>query len=134
MRRTGRQTALWVVCAAHDVKSIAMHGKFRHWARDARRRRRRRNADIRGVWDGDLGRGEETLFRQSEIFPGNLLTNSGKSCIIYSLSIGGWMTLPIGKMRGWRNWQTRTFEGRVVHTIRVRFPFLAPPFHGARVS
>ena len=87
-----------------------------------------------GIWDGDLGRGEETLFRQSEIFPGNLLTNSGKSCIIYSLSIGGWVMLPIGKMRGWRNWQTRTFEGRVVHTIRVRFPFLAPPFHGARVS
>ena len=134
MRRTGRQTALWVVCAAHDVKSIAMHGKFRHWAHDARRRRCRRSADSCGVWDGDLGRGEETLFRQSEIFLGNLLTNSGKSCIIYSLSIGGWMMLPIGKMRGWRNWQTRTFEGRVVHTIRVRFPFLAPPFHGARVS
>ena len=56
MRRTGRQTALWVVCAAHDVKSIAMHGKFRHWTHDARRRRCRRNADIRGVWDGDLGR------------------------------------------------------------------------------
>ena len=29
-------------------------------------------------------------------------------------------------MRKWRNWQTRTFEGRVVHTVRVQVPFLAP--------
>ena len=29
-------------------------------------------------------------------------------------------------MREWRNWQTRTFEGRVVLTIRVQVPFLAP--------
>ena len=29
-------------------------------------------------------------------------------------------------MREWRNWQTRTFEGRVVHTVRVQVPFLAP--------
>ncbi len=29
-------------------------------------------------------------------------------------------------MREWRNWQTRTFEGRVVNTIRVQVPFLAP--------
>lgn len=28
--------------------------------------------------------------------------------------------------REWRNWQTRTFEGRVVHTVRVQVPFLAP--------
>ena len=35
-------------------------------------------------------------------------------------------------MRGWRNWQTRTFEGRVVHTIRVQVPSLAPEF--ARTS
>ena len=28
-------------------------------------------------------------------------------------------------MREWRNWQTRTFEGRVVHTVRVQVPFLA---------
>ena len=27
--------------------------------------------------------------------------------------------------RKWRNWQTRTFEGRVVHTVRVQVPFLA---------
>ena len=27
--------------------------------------------------------------------------------------------------REWRNWQTRTFEGRVVHTVRVQVPFLA---------
>ena len=29
-------------------------------------------------------------------------------------------------MRPWRNWQTRTFEGRVVHTVRVQVSFLAP--------
>ena len=29
-------------------------------------------------------------------------------------------------MREWRNWQTRTFEGRVVHTVRVQVPILAP--------
>ena len=28
--------------------------------------------------------------------------------------------------REWRNWQTRTFEGRVVYTVRVQVPFLAP--------
>ncbi len=27
--------------------------------------------------------------------------------------------------REWRNWQTRTFEGRVVHTVRVQVPFPA---------
>ncbi len=30
-------------------------------------------------------------------------------------------------MRKWRNWQTRTFEGRVVYTVRVQVPFSAPP-------
>ncbi len=29
-------------------------------------------------------------------------------------------------MRGWRNWHTRTFEGRVVLTLRVQVSFLAP--------
>ena len=29
-------------------------------------------------------------------------------------------------MREWRNRQTRTFEGRVVNTVRVQVPFLAP--------
>ena len=29
-------------------------------------------------------------------------------------------------MRKWRNWQTRTFEGRVVYTVRVQVPFSAP--------
>ncbi len=29
-------------------------------------------------------------------------------------------------MREWRNWQTRTFEGRVVNTVRVQFPSPAP--------
>ena len=28
--------------------------------------------------------------------------------------------------REWRNWQTRTFEGRVVYTVRVQVPFSAP--------
>ena len=35
-------------------------------------------------------------------------------------------------MREWRNWQTRTFEGRVVYTVRVQVPFLAP--RGAKSS
>ena len=29
-------------------------------------------------------------------------------------------------MREWRNWQRRTFEGRVVYTVRVQVPFPAP--------
>ena len=29
-------------------------------------------------------------------------------------------------LRKWRNWQTRTFEGRVVYTVRVQVPFSAP--------
>ena len=39
-----------------------------------------------------------------------------------------WITIQnnLIKMREWRNWQTRTFEGRVVHTVRVQVPFLAP--------
>ncbi len=32
--------------------------------------------------------------------------------------------------REWRNWQTRTFEGRVVHTVRVQVPFPAPIENG----
>ena len=32
----------------------------------------------------------------------------------------------IRNLREWRNWQTRTFEGRVVHTVRVQVPFPAP--------
>ena len=28
--------------------------------------------------------------------------------------------------REWRNWQTRTFEGRVVRIVRVQFPSPAP--------
>ena len=46
-----------------------------------------------------------------------LLTKISFYCIIYLLS---------GNMREWRNWQTRTFEGRVVYTVRVQVPFLAP--------
>ena len=39
--------------------------------------------------------------------------------------------------REWRNWQTRTFEGRVVYTVRVQVPSLAPasePDTSMRVS
>ena len=31
-----------------------------------------------------------------------------------------------GVTREWRNWQTRTFEGRVVRIVRVQFPSPAP--------
>ena len=34
--------------------------------------------------------------------------------------------------REWRNWQTRTFEGRVVHTVRVQVPFSAPKIEDIR--
>ena len=37
-------------------------------------------------------------------------------------------------MREWLNWQTRTFEGRVVFTIRVQVPFLAPFSHWISVA
>ena len=33
-------------------------------------------------------------------------------------------------MREWRNWQTRTFEGRVDFSVRVQVPFLAPTKRG----
>ena len=48
---------------------------------------------------------------------------SGKSDIILNVERS---TKPRDKMREWRNWQTRTFEGRVVYTVRVQVPFLAP--------
>ena len=41
---------------------------------------------------------------------------------MYAYNIG----VPKGMTREWRNWQTRTFEGRVVYTVRVQVPFLAP--------
>ena len=40
--------------------------------------------------------------------------------IVYNINVA------LSDMREWRNWQTRTFEGRVVHTVRVQVPFLAP--------
>ena len=50
----------------------------------------------------------------------NYLDKRKKSSIINNVA-------PIGvAMREWRNWQTRTFEGRVVYTVRVQVPFLAP--------
>ena len=37
-------------------------------------------------------------------------------------------------MRKWRNWQTRTFEGRVDFTVRVQVPFSAPRIGRAELS
>ena len=34
--------------------------------------------------------------------------------------------------REWRNWQTRTFEGRVDFSVRVQVPFLAPTKAGTQ--
>ena len=31
-----------------------------------------------------------------------------------------------GSMRSWRNWHTRTFEGRVLNRVRVQVPSIAP--------
>ena len=35
-------------------------------------------------------------------------------------------------LREWRNWQTRTFEGRVDFSVRVQVPFLAPTKAGTQ--
>ena len=43
-----------------------------------------------------------------------------KRCIIYLLRKA------LRNPREWRNWQTRTFEGRVDNTVRVQVPFPAP--------
>ena len=51
-----------------------------------------------------------------------------KGCIIYLLRAIARDT------REWRNWQTRTFEGRVVHTVRVQVPFPAPKGKGRQQS
>ena len=72
-------------------------------------------------------------FPPCQIFFGKSLDKRIFSCIIAYVA-----SEPIRKgrfpirMREWRNWQTRTFEGRVVHTVRVQVPFLAPtkkPIH-----
>ena len=80
--------------------------------------------------DGDRGFGLCTVKRESgrsffEIFKKTFakpLDNSFK--IVYNL-----YRCRHGNMREWRNWQTRTFEGRVVYTVRVQVPFLAPMLH-----
>ena len=53
---------------------------------------------------------EEKLY----IFLKILLTNQKNMIYYYSVT------------REWRNWQTRTFEGRVVRIVRVQFPSPAP--------
>ena len=50
------------------------------------------------------------------------MTNGKEWCIIVNVVSN---TVAYSS-REWRNWQTRTFEGRVVHTVRVQVPFLAP--------
>jgi hypothetical protein len=35
-------------------------------------------------------------------------------------------------MSGWRNWQTRTFEGRVVNTMGVQVPLPTPLYEKRR--
>ena len=56
-----------------------------------------------------------------KIFFKKLLTNRRKWCIIPYVAVQQYCDT-----REWRNWQTRTFEGRVVYTVRVQVPFLAP--------
>ena len=59
---------------------------------------------------------EEKLY----IFLKILLTNQKNMIYYYSVT------------REWRNWQTRTFEGRVVRIVRVQFPSPAPTKKGAQ--
>ena len=70
---------------------------------------------------------EADFFRFSQIFLKILLTN-GNGCAIIS-PVGRTNTLTEKRrhkaMRKWRNWQTRTFEGRVGIPIRVQVPFSA---------
>ena len=73
--------------------------------------------------EGYEGSTVKTFFKKLKKLLQNLLTFSDKSCIISPLRSSD--------MREWRNWQTRTFEGRVVHTVRVQVPFLAPKGKGA---
>ena len=55
-----------------------------------------------------------------KLFLKKVLTFGNKRCIIPMLRTA------VRDTREWRNWQTRTFEGRVVHTVRVQVPFPAP--------
>ena len=48
--------------------------------------------------------------------------------IVYNINVA------LSDMREWRNWQTRTFEGRVVHTVRVQVPFLAPTVASSQIG
>ena len=61
----------------------------------------------------------EKIFRKNKKTFQKGIDNLKKSSIILSLPFEV-------HMREWRNWQTRTFEGRVVHTVRVQVPFPAP--------
>ena len=62
----------------------------------------------------------EKIFK---IFFKKLLTNRRKWCIIPYVAVQQYCDT-----REWRNWQTRTFEGRVVYTVRVQVPFPAPRY------
>ena len=74
--------------------------------------------------------------KKRKIFLENLLTFDLKSCIIYIVVAANpqerWRRAT--NMREWRNWQTRTFEGRVVHTVRVQVPFLAPTVASSQIG
>ena len=60
-----------------------------------------------------------TFFAAAETFFKKLLTTRCCCDIITTLH-------KVRQSREWRNWQTRTFEGRVVFTVRVQVPFPAP--------
>ena len=59
----------------------------------------------------------------------NLLTNRRRWCIIPYVAVQQYCDT-----REWRNWQTRTFEGRVVYTVRVQVPFPAPKYESMKVG
>ena len=63
--------------------------------------------------------------KKRQIFSKNFQKSIDKpSQIVYNIKVVERQTT-----REWRNWQTRTFEGRVVYTVRVQVPFLAPQEH-----
>ena len=66
----------------------------------------------------------EKKFKKIQTFSEKRLDFPKKKCIIYLLRAN--QAICTRQMRKWRNWQTRTFEGRVVYTVRVQVPFSAP--------
>ena len=73
----------------------------------------------RKKWQKDIKIGKIAILKKDDFFAKKVLTNGESFSKISKYSARA-------DTREWRNWQTRTFEGRVVHTVRVQVPSLAP--------